>query len=85
MGEDECGKAGLDATVIGAIKSGETTPEDTRTAAAEMAAAGASLILFAGGDGTARNICDAIGERVPAVGIPAGVKIHSSRGGHGHR
>ena len=78
MGEDECRKAGLDTTVIGAIKSGETTPEDTRTAAVEMAAAGASLILFAGGDGTARNICDAIGERVPVVGIPAGVKIHSA-------
>jgi len=78
MGEDECRKAGLDTTVIGSIKSGETTPEDTKTAAAEMVAAGVSLILFAGGDGTARNICDAIGERAAVVGIPAGVKIHSA-------
>jgi predicted polyphosphate/ATP-dependent NAD kinase len=78
MGEDECRKAGLDTTVIGSIESGETTPEDTKRAAAEMVAAGASLIVFAGGDGTARNLCDAIGEGAPVVGIPAGVKIHSA-------
>jgi predicted polyphosphate/ATP-dependent NAD kinase len=78
MGQDECREAGLDATAIGTIRSGETTSEDTERAAAEMAEAGASLILFAGGDGTARNICDAIGERVPVLGLPAGVKIHSA-------
>jgi predicted polyphosphate/ATP-dependent NAD kinase len=78
MGEDECREAGVGATVLGSIASGETTPEDTQKAAAEMAAAGVSLILFAGGDGTARNIHDAIGERAPVLGIPAGVKIHSA-------
>ncbi len=78
MGEDECREAGLDATAIGEVRSGQTTAEDTERAAARMAAAGASLILFAGGDGTARNICDAIGERVPVLGLPAGVKIHSA-------
>ncbi|MDB4433380.1 ATP-NAD kinase family protein [bacterium] len=78
MGEDECREAGLATTVIGSIVSGETTPEDTQKAAAEMTAAGVSLILFAGGDGTARNIHDAIGERAPVLGVPAGVKIHSA-------
>jgi predicted polyphosphate/ATP-dependent NAD kinase len=78
MGEDECRNAGIPATVIGSIVSGETTPEDTQRAAAEMTASGVSLILFAGGDGTARNIHDAIGEAVPVLGIPAGVKIHSA-------
>jgi predicted polyphosphate/ATP-dependent NAD kinase len=78
MGEDECREAGVGATVVGSIASGETTPEDTQKAAAEMAAAGVSLILFAGGDGTARNIHDAIGEKAPVLGIPAGVKIHSA-------
>ena len=56
MGEDECREAGLDTTVIGSVRSGETTPEDTGRAAVEMVTAGADLILFAGGDGTARNV-----------------------------
>jgi predicted polyphosphate/ATP-dependent NAD kinase len=78
MGENECREAGLQPAVIGSIVSGETTPRDTQRAAIEMADAGVSLILFAGGDGTARNICDAIGEEFPVLGVPAGVKIHSA-------
>jgi len=78
MGEDECQEAGLNPKVIGAIHSGATTPEDTKRAAQEMVGEGVDLLLFAGGDGTARNIYDAIRHKVPALGIPAGVKIHSA-------
>lgn len=77
MGEDELRLAGFNPTVIGAIKSRETTPEDTIKAAKDMLNAGVDLILFAGGDGTARNIYSAVGNKVPTLGIPAGVKIHS--------
>ena len=78
MGEDEARSAGLEPKVIGAINTNETTSADTRAAATEMANLGVDLLLFAGGDGTARDICEAIDSKVTALGIPSGVKIHSA-------
>lgn len=78
MGEEEVRAVGFSCLVLGSIRSGETTPEDTRRAALELEAEGVDLLLFAGGDGTAREICSAVGDRVPALGIPAGVKMHSA-------
>jgi len=77
MGETSCRLAGLPCTVIGE-SSMPSTPEDTRTAAAALKAAGAELILFAGGDGTARDLVDAIGLSSPVLGVPAGCKMHSA-------
>jgi predicted polyphosphate/ATP-dependent NAD kinase len=78
MGEDAAGACGLGYTVIGSIRPGETTPEDTRNAAREMLRLRVPLLLFAGGDGTARDVYNAVGEGIPVLGIPAGVKIHSA-------
>ena len=78
MGETEAITAGFEPVVLGSILSGETTAVDTRRAACEMKEYGVCLIIFVGGDGTARDIYEAIGVDIPVIGIPAGVKIHSS-------
>lgn len=77
MGEDEARQCGLNPAVTGSITKGKTTATDTKNAAREMHKLKVDLILFAGGDGTARDIYEAVGLKVPALGIPAGVKIHS--------
>ncbi|MDY6986367.1 MAG: ATP-NAD kinase family protein [Candidatus Thermoplasmatota archaeon] len=76
MGENEAIEAGFEPTVIGDTKDG-TTAEDTERAALDISEK-VSFILFAGGDGTARDICKAIDEKVVALGIPTGVKMHSA-------
>jgi predicted polyphosphate/ATP-dependent NAD kinase len=77
MGEEEARCAKLTPTVLGSTGS-VTTAQDTRAAAAAMAERGVDLLLFAGGDGTAVDVLEAIGDRVPVLGIPAGVKMHSA-------
>lgn len=77
MGELEARRAGFVPRVIGHIEPDRTTAEDTRRAACRMAAMAADLLLFAGGDGTARDVYEAVGLNLPVIGIPAGVKIHS--------
>lgn len=49
----------------------------TRKAAEACGERNADLIVFAGGDGTARDLTEAVGTRIPMLGIPCGVKMHS--------
>jgi predicted polyphosphate/ATP-dependent NAD kinase len=77
MGEEEAANCGFACTVLGKRKK-ETTAEDTKYVARKIVAAKADLLVFCGGDGTARNILEAIGTRVPVLGVPTGVKMHSS-------
>jgi len=58
------------------VRIPDTGPEDTRELARRMVEK-VGLLLFAGGDGTARDIVEAVDERVPILGIPTGVKMYS--------
>jgi len=78
MGEEEAKIAGFCPRVIGQIKRNETTANDTQKAALAMLDLKVDLILFSGGDGTARDIYQAIHKSLPVLGIPSGVKIHSA-------
>ncbi|MGC8816980.1 MAG: ATP-NAD kinase family protein [Candidatus Hadarchaeum sp.] len=78
MGENEAREAGFGARVIGRIASGSTTSEDTKRAAQEMLAEKVDLLVFAGGDGTASDVLLAVDSKVPILGVPTGVKMHSA-------
>jgi predicted polyphosphate/ATP-dependent NAD kinase len=76
MGAAALEDAGLTAEVLGEPAE-PPGPEDTRRAAAAMRDEGADLLLFCGGDGTARDLLEALDRSLPVLGIPAGVKMHS--------
>ena len=78
LGETLIRAVGFRSSLVGGDAKCVTTADDTRAAAAEMLACGVDLILFAGGDGTARDIFDVVGSRVPVLGVPTGVKMHSA-------
>ncbi|ASJ16326.1 ATP-NAD kinase [Thermococcus chitonophagus] len=61
---------------IHGVKVPDTTSEDTKRLAKEMIDK-VDLIVFAGGDGTARDIAEVVDLKVPILGIPSGVKMFS--------
>uniref|UniRef100_A0A7J3UY89 ATP-NAD kinase n=1 Tax=Candidatus Methanosuratincola petrocarbonis (ex Vanwonterghem et al. 2016) TaxID=1867261 RepID=A0A7J3UY89_9CREN len=78
MGEDAFRRASLPFRMVqGMERKARTTSEDTKLAASRMLEEGVEVIAFCGGDGTARDILNTVGDKVPVIGIPAGVKMHS--------
>ncbi len=67
----------LNFRCLGYPRKSRTTPEDTKVVAREFQNMGVDLIVFVGGDGTARDVLSAVGMNVPLVGIPSGVKMYS--------
>ncbi len=77
MGERVARRAGFSPEVVSDAPS-PTGAEDTRKLAAVLKSRNVSLVLFAGGDGTARDIVGVLETDIPMVGIPTGVKMHSA-------
>jgi predicted polyphosphate/ATP-dependent NAD kinase len=77
MGADIVKDQGLNFEVIGDIGD-ETSAADTKRIAKMMLGENIELLIFCGGDGTARDIFDAIKLTIPAIAIPSGVKMFSS-------
>ncbi|MDP3397499.1 MAG: ATP-NAD kinase family protein [Methanoregula sp.] len=78
MGKDTLKASGVQNFQVIYCYNGKSSADDTRQAALSFQKAGVDLILFCGGDGTARDIFDAVGREVPILGIPAGVKMYSA-------
>ncbi len=77
MGEEQTRIYGSSSTVVGSRKR-ETTPEDTKMIAKRIVEAKADLLVFCGGDGTARDVLEAVDKSIPVLGVPTGVKMHSA-------
>lgn len=78
MGETLAKQMGFSYSVVYQPENTQTESQDTEATARALLAQQVDLILFAGGDGTARNVCHVIGNLVPVLGVPAGCKIHSA-------
>jgi predicted polyphosphate/ATP-dependent NAD kinase len=77
MGADVLEHCGMACQTVGEIEPGMTTADDTRRGVKLMSEAGVDLLLFCGGDGTARDVVDVYRDIPSALGIPCGVKMHS--------
>ena len=83
MGENLCRDMGFNVEALADNTLGATTAADTEKTVEQLLEHGIDLLVFAGGDGTARNVYQALKrlnkeDVLPVMGIPAGCKIHSA-------
>ena len=77
MGEDYLSEIGIEYEVIGDIGE-ETDANDTKRIASLLIEKNVSCIVFFGGDGTVRDIFNAVGSDFPIIAVPSGVKMFSA-------
>ncbi|NWF87106.1 ATP-NAD kinase family protein [Candidatus Bathyarchaeota archaeon] len=79
MGANEAKTASLIVHILPMKIGRETSAEDTKKAVKLLTAANVNLIVFVGGDGTAKDIFDAMrgNDKIPVLGVPSGVKMYS--------
>lgn len=77
MGADLARFVGISHETVGRIGR-KTSALDTHRIAALLKKRKVDLLVFCGGDGTARDIFRSVGNNLPVLGVPAGVKVYSS-------
>jgi predicted polyphosphate/ATP-dependent NAD kinase len=77
MGQVAFNDSSLPFRVVGQPLVDETAADDTRRAVELLQDECVDILVFAGGDGTARDVCDVINPGQVVLGIPCGVKMHS--------
>ncbi len=77
MGASVLAAAGFVALALVPAPQEASSSEDTKQAVQAFLAEHVDLVLFCGGDGTARDICTVTGRATPVLGIPSGVKMYS--------
>jgi len=80
MGADEAKIADFSAEVLPLKVDTDTNAQDTENAIKQLVDAKVELIVFVGGDGTARDILNAMKAKdaqTPVLGVPSGVKMYS--------
>ncbi len=77
MGEDLLKNSDFEYEVVSKVNE-LTSKEDTLNTIEVFKEKKVDLIIFCGGDGTARDVCESIGIEIPVIGIPSGVKMFSS-------
>ncbi len=78
MGADVCHYLSNISVQIVFQTPSNTSAEHTQLAAKRIQQENVDLLVFVGGDGTARDIFTAIGSDQTVLGLPAGVKMHSA-------
>ncbi|HEU4849868.1 MAG TPA: ATP-NAD kinase family protein [Terrimesophilobacter sp.] len=78
LGADAAERAGVRHRVVYRQAEASSTASDTKRLAGMLVDEYVDLIVFAGGDGTARDLCEVLGESQTVLGIPSGVKMHSA-------
>jgi len=77
MGEDELRETGFKDIEIVYRPTYPTTADDTKEACRRMLEKQVDILVFCGGDGTARDVVEVVDKKIPLLGIPSGVKMHS--------
>lgn len=78
LGEDCLLEAGMKAQVLPVLKNPNSSePADSKALLKQFLQQQVDIIVFAGGDGTARDVCDVVGQTQLVLGVPAGVKMQS--------